>query len=167
MMEWQIYHSIIIEENSKNKGQSITDNQDKWVRNLFKYDLSADEKSVLAKGLKFAITPDKTPVDDYIVVTELVCSDLPPVEANDLRSEVVRILSDGTKPRSNIIKEERTALKKNLSKEKSIVIIPADKDSCIAVMDHEEYQQKVITMLSDERTYKKLNKDPSDNTKRH
>ena len=157
-----------MEKNNKHNkitGNINTEQQDKWIRNLSQYNLSETEKRVLAKGLKFAITPDQTPVDDYIVATELVCKDLPASEANELRCEVVRILSDGPKPKSNITKEEITALK-NLSKEKSIVILPAHKGSCSVVMDQEEYSSKVNAMLSDERTYKKVKKDPSENTKK-
>ena len=150
---------------NKNRTNTNAEQQQKWVRNLSHYNLSETEQRVLAKGLKFAITPDQTPVDDYIVATETVCRDLPTSEANELRCEVVRILSDGTKPKSNITKEERKALK-NLSKENSIVMLPADKGSCTVVMDHDEYTNKVNTMLSDEKTYKKLKKDPSETTKK-
>ena len=83
-----------------------------------------------------------------------------------MRCEVVNILSSNCKTESNISKEERQALK-NLSKEDSIVILPADKGSCTVIMDKDEYCRKVESMLSDEKTYLKLKKDPSDGTKRN
>ena len=46
------------------------------------------------------------------------------------------------------------------------MILPADKGSCTVLMDKEEYYQKVNTMLSDRKTYTKLKKDPSGNTKK-
>ena len=90
---------LILEKNSRNQQTSCPEHQEKWVRNLSKYSLSDAERSVLAKGLKFAITPEKTPTDQYIVSTELACRGLPPQEADQLRCEVVQILSGNTTPK--------------------------------------------------------------------
>ena len=51
-------------------------------------------------------------------------------------------------------------------KEKSIMIIPADKGKASLIMDTDEYEQKVITLLSDDKTYEKLNKGPTPKYKR-
>ena len=42
----------------------------KWVINLCKRELSKAETTVLAKGLNFAVSPDKLPMNEYIVQTE-------------------------------------------------------------------------------------------------
>ena len=44
-----------------------------------------------------------------------------------------------------------------LKKEKSIIILPADKGKATVVMDTDEYEQKVTT--SDDKTYEKLKKE--------
>jgi len=65
----------------------------------------------------------------------------------------------------NITKKERQALVE-LRKEKSVMILPADKGKATVIMDTGDYEQKVKTMLSDDKTYEKLNKDPTPKYKR-
>ena len=88
----------------------------KWVVNLSKYKLSDKETKVLANGLNYAITPDKIPHEDYIVATELAVKSLissAPQHlaqktlsmANNLRSEVVNILTKAKPPKQNIGKK--------------------------------------------------------------
>ena len=57
----------------------------------------------------------------------------------------------------NITKKERQALVEQ-RKEKSIKILPADKGKATSIMDTNECEKKVTTMLSDDKTYEKLNK---------
>ena len=136
-----------------------------WVKNLSKYKLNKEQESVLAKGLNFAITPSKIPVEDFIVSTEEACASLDQGQGEALRFEVTKIISSSKPPPSNITKEERAALTE-LSKEESIQIIGADKGKCVVVMDKEEYQRKANIMLSDEKTYRKITRDPTQKTKR-
>ena len=56
-------------------------------------------------------------------------------------------------PKSSLNKDQRQALK-DLTKEKSILVLPADKGKCTIVMDTDDYETKVKTMLDDE--YEKL-----------
>ena len=46
------------------------------------------------------------------------------------------------------------------------MILPGDKGKATVVMDMDEYEQKVTTMLSDDKTYQKLKKDPAPKYKR-
>ena len=46
------------------------------------------------------------------------------------------------------------------------MILPADKGKAAVIMDKEEYNNKVNTMLSDTNTYKKLTRDPTQAKKR-
>ena len=131
-----------------------------WVKNISKYALKKEEESVLAKGLNFAITPEKSPIEDFIVATELACTNLPTSDANSLRGEAAKILGSNNKPKHNITKSEREAIK-SLQKQDSIIVLPADKGKCVVVMDKTEYLEKANTMLSDTRTYTKLKSDPT------
>ena len=112
----------------------------------------------MAKGLNFAVSPEKLPVNDIIVQTEKACSMLPVEERDGLRAEVCGALKSTQLPKPNIIKEERTAIR-NIGKDKSV--LPADKGKATVIMDTEEYEKKVREMLSDEKTYSKLNSDPT------
>ena len=57
------------------------------------------KKNLLAKGLKFAITPDKTRVDDYIVPTELVQQRLMTYKLRWSRSFQIERNLDPTSPK--------------------------------------------------------------------
>ena len=63
-------------------------------------------------------------------------------------------------PTSNISNEERAAVR-NIGKDTSIMILPADKGKATVVMDKEDYEKKVKDMLSDKQTYLKLDNDPT------
>ena len=67
-------------------------------------------------------------------------------------------------PPSNLSKDEQVALKQ-LQKEPSIIILPADKGKATVVMDKEDYISQATRMLSEERTYEKLSKDPTQSDK--
>ena len=137
----------------------------KWVINLSKYKLTKPQESVLAKGLNYAPTPDKIPVEDYIVATELACQKLPGNEAMVLRSEMAGVLRSAKPPKSNISREERKALN-DLKKEESVLILPADKGKATVLMDVQDYEDKLTEMLSDEKTYEQLSSDPTQRYKR-
>ena len=57
-------------------------------------------------------------------------------------------------------KEEKIALKK-LRKDSSIMILPADKRRATVILDSDKYEDQVKAMLSDEKTYEKLDLDPT------
>ena len=75
------------------------------------------------------------------------------------------VLKSAKIPKSNISKEEREALKE-LGKDKSLIIMGADKGRSTVVTSVNEYEEKVKTMLGDEKTYEKLVVDPTGKYKR-
>ena len=132
----------------------------KWVINLSKHALTSEQKSVLGKGLNFAVSPENIPVDEIITATELACSKLPPCAANDLRAEIVGKVRTARKPEPNISKGEQKAIQE-LKRLDDLVIIGADKGKATVVLDKCEYDSKVKDMLSDESTYEKLSFNPT------
>ena len=81
-----------------------------------------------------------------------------------LRKEIIDELREAKQPKSNLTKEEWTAIKK-LKDDKDIIILPADKGKCLVVMNKKEYIQKMETKLSDETTYTKIDNDPTNDIK--
>ncbi|XP_072036219.1 uncharacterized protein [Amphiura filiformis] len=60
-----------LDTNWRNSGSSVDDsNAEKWVKNLSDRQLSNQEVKVLAKGLNFAVVPERVPVAEFITVTE-------------------------------------------------------------------------------------------------
>ena len=106
----------------------------KWVINLSKRDLSKAETTVLAKGLNFAVSPDKLPMNEYIVQREKARGNLREEERDQLRAEVCSALKSTSLPKSNISKEERAAIR-SVGKDNTIIILPADKGKATVIMD--------------------------------
>ena len=85
--------------------------QDKWVINLSKKELTPQEKSLLQKGPKFAVTPATIPTMEYIsttTVAALQVGELNGVDCSGLYYDVNRILNTfPNKPiHTNITKAE-------------------------------------------------------------
>jgi len=137
----------------------------RWVVNLSKYKLKKNEEKVLAKGLNFAISPAKIPIDDYIIATETACSKIDKQSADHLRAQVTGLLNNRNPPKSNISNEERAAIT-TLQKNKSIMVLPADKGRATVLLDTVVYEEKVKGMLADGKTYGKLTKNPTAQYKR-
>ena len=125
--------------------------------------LSPEHKQVLAiMGLNFAVSPNDVPVEDIVVSTESLIqnTNLSPEVVDNIRAGVAGVLKSSKPPSSNLNKEERSALK-DLQKDKSITILPADKGNCVVVMNSDKYVEQTKAMLSDTKTYKKVNKVPN------
>ena len=109
--------------------------------NLSKYKLSGNQNKILAKGLNYAVTPEKIPTEEFVVAAEQATWSLPQEQKDKLRADVTGVLKSAKVPKQNITREERTALK-GLQKEKSITILPADKGKATVIMETREYQEK-------------------------
>ena len=105
--------------------------QDKWVINLSKKELTHEEKSLLQKGPKFAVTPATIPIKEYISTTSVAAfqaGELNGVDYSGLYHDVNRILNTFTNKsvHTDITKSEHLALE-NLRKDKDHIIVRADK----------------------------------------
>ena len=139
--------------------------QDKCVLNFFKKELTSEEKSLLQKGPKFAVTPATIPIKEYISTTTVVAlqaGEPNAVHCSGLYHDVSRILNTYTnKPiHTNITKGEHLALE-SLRKDKDHIIVTADKGVALVVMDKAEYITKCEVLLQDNSVYQHLPKDTS------
>ncbi|KAI8516403.1 hypothetical protein Bbelb_049840 [Branchiostoma belcheri] len=148
----------------KTTTQAKTD--ERWVKNLSSHTLTEPEKSLLSKGLNFAVAPNKIPSIDIVTETESAIrrARLPQRQAEALRTKVATTLKVSKPPASNITREEGTALK-DLATDQDILILPADKGRCTVVLDREQYDRKVQDLLGDKDTYMPLKKDPTNKFK--
>ena len=129
------------------------------MRNLSERTLTESETDVLALGLNFAVAPKAVPVVDIIAAVECAASELPEERALEFRAEVKKCLQNARKPRPNLGKEQREALKK-LREDDSIVILPADKGNATVVLNKEDYEKKVENIL-DGRDYEVVKTNPT------
>ena len=129
--------------------------EDKWVANHSSRVLSEKEKEVLSKGLNFAPTPMRIPVPEIIIAVEEGLSKINSNDAKLSRNSIIGVLNKAIVPRQNITPEEIKAMK-NLQKDDSIIILPADKGKATVILDKVDYDRKITTMLFDNKTYKKF-----------
>ena len=139
--------------------------QNNWVITVSKKELTPEERSLLQKGPKFAVTPATTPIKEYISTTTvavLQAGELNGADCSGLYHEVNRILNTFTnKPiHTNITKAEHLTLK-NLRKDKDHINVTADKGVTLVVMDKTEYIKKCKGLLQDNSVYQHLSKDTS------
>ena len=135
-------------------------NPDRIIINHSSYQLSDIEKTVLAKGLNFALPRKKLNYADYLTPYEILFRDLKELSVDDSILEIVKVdmkkicLSSFEnfkfKDELNITPDELKALK-------DIIIQKADKGNSVVILNKRDYIEK---MLSDIDKFKKLNVKP-------
>ena len=101
---------------------------ERWVVNHSSRELSRQEREVLAEGLKYAPAPTKIPVKKIVASIE---DGLRKVKTPDARNNIVGISKKAKPPQSNLSPDERRAL----SRDGTIVILPADKGKATILLD--------------------------------
>ena len=151
--------------NTSNTFNSAVTSSTSWVIDLSKKDLTPEEKPLLQKGPKFAVTPGTIPIKEFIsttTVAALQAGELNGVDCSGLYHDVNKIPNTFTnKPiHTNITKVEHLALE-NLRKDKDHIIVTVDKGMALVVMDKTEYITKCEALLQDNSVYQHLSKDTS------
>jgi hypothetical protein len=111
------------------------------------------------KGLNFAVTPHRIPFENIITGIESGIDKLTQKEAETIRQKTCNILRSSKLPKPNITHEERQAIKK-LNSNDQIIVLPADKGNTTVILDKNDYDSKITSLLSDTSTYKIHNRDP-------
>ena len=82
-----------------------------------------------------SITPQKLPVEDYVLLTEEACSKIQDFKARDqLRKEAMGLLHAAKPCRQNLTKGERHAMK-TLQADDTRMVLPFDKGKGVVVVD--------------------------------
>ena len=140
-------------------------NPDEIIINNLSYQLSDIEKTVLAKGLNFALPPKKLNYVDYLTPYELLFRDIKELSVDDSILERVKVdmkkicLSSFEnfkfKDELNITPDELKALK-DLSSRKDIIIQKADKGNSVVILNKSDHIKRMTEMFSDIDKFKKL-----------
>ena len=112
----------------------------------------------------FAVTPQTIPMDTIISNTEATACRLDLQTAKKLGSQVTCVLQKARPPKWNLpvhLQEAARALRED----RTIVILPADKENSTVILYRSEYELKLEDMLLD-GTYKKLKRDPASKVER-
>ena len=147
-------HNLFLNNSYHN---SVTShNPDKVIFNFSSHVLNTTEKSLLSKGLNFAIPPKNINYADYMIPFELLYRDVDSSEVFNLDKEFIKsrfrysaFSSDKDTSRTfekNLPKVEFD-VSKVLLKNKDIIIQKADKGNTVVVLSRKDYVCKMKTFL--------------------
>ena len=124
--------------------------------NLSEQKPSDDQNTVLTKRLKYTVTRNNVPVEEFVIVAEQATRSLPQEQKASF-GQTLQVSRITESP-----KTESTRTRKNnaegVSEGEVHHHIPF-------IMEKEEYQEKITKLLSDKLTYEKRKKDPTRNDK--
>ena len=146
-----------------NQGSSNEEPNPKWVINLSNKPLTPAQRSVLAKGPNFAVTPRQPPNLEYITAIEAACTKLSQQDAEELRANINRVLRSSHPPKPNLTRAQNAALRE-LKGDRDCIVLTADKGVAMVVMDKQDYINKANQLLN-QNTYKVISKDPTNTIK--
>ena len=127
-----------------------------WYVNPSKTSLHDSELEVLRKGVP---TPSRIPVSQIVTSVERGLSKVPEEEAIIAHRHICSVLLRARLPPSNLPPPLHNVL--NNLKRGDVFILPADKGRATVVLERTEYDAKMLEMLSDVNTYRKLDRDPT------
>ena len=93
-----------------------------------------------------------------------MCQSLDTNTAEELRSEVYRVLRQPHQLKPNLKKEEMVAMKQ-LKTDRNYMVFTADKGVMLVVMDRSDYIKKAKELLEDTNTYRTIQIDPTSRLK--
>ena len=126
--------------------------------------LTKAQEKILSHGPNYANVTKEPPIGEYTAQVEKVCQSLKQGEAEELRGEVKLIMKKIKPPKSNISKEEARAIKE-LKNDHERMVLTADKQVSMVVMNKEDYEKKSEELLS-QSTYRVLPSDPTTKQKK-
>ena len=145
------------------QGSSNEEPNPKWVINLSNKPLTPAQRSVLAKGPNYVVTPRQPPNLEYITAIEAACTKLSQQDAEELRADVNRVLRSSHPPKPNLTKAQNLALRE-LKRDRDCIVLTADKGVAMVIMDRQDYINKANHLLN-QSTYRSIAKDPTSSIK--
>lgn len=170
--------------NSKNKLVPLVDDQKHLIVNLSDFKLTKAQCSILEKGLSFSPTPfnfDKFDIlrsfNDFfrqIKFSALYTNnkdsstdvknkeDCIEFYQNCVLADISKLLPKYNKQQQkpNLSESEKRALSE-LKRNKDIIIKKADKGGAVVILNRIDYINEAMRQLNDDKSYKKLDEDPS------
>ena len=88
----QVARSFPNRHNTPQGSSPLEEPSPKWVINLSSKPLTPAQRSVLAKGPNFVVTPKHPPNLEYITAIEAACTMLSQQDAEELKANINRVL---------------------------------------------------------------------------
>ena len=148
-------------------GSKLHHNPNKIIHNFSSYQLSEIEKSLLCKGLNFALPPKKLKFENYLLPFELlfrnICDENQRNESilhlkskiKDVGLSSFRLYNKKDHGFENLSEEQYQAFL-SLSKNNDIIIQKADKGNTVVLLDKSSYIKKMEELLADTSKFVKV-----------
>ena len=144
-------------------GSSLSEEPNpKWVINLSSKPLTPAQRSVLAKGPNFVVTPRHPPNLKYITAIEAACTKLSQQDAEELRTNINWVLRS-SQPQTQPNQSSNSA-RRELKRDRDCIVLTADKRVAMVIMDRQDYICKANNLVS-QNTYKTIQQDPPNTIK--
>ena len=148
-------------------GSELKHNSDDVIRNYSSYQLSDVEKSLLSRGLNFAIPPKKLKYQEYLLPFELLYWDV--IDVNEVKDSLIhlkarlkdvglssfRLYNENDHRFENLVSDEYVAFL-GLAGNDNIIIQKADKGNTVVIVDKSSYVQRMEDLLSDTSKLQKI-----------
>ena len=149
-------------------GSKLKHNPEEVIHNFSSHNLSTSEKSLLCKGLNFALLPKDLKFENYLLPFELLFRNI--YESGDkdesllhLKSKIkdvglssYRVYNKKDHHYENLSPEEYDAFV-NLSNNKDRIIQKADKGNTVVLLDRSSYVTQMEELFSDKSKFTKVN----------
>ena len=112
-----------------------------WAINLSGKLLTQAQRSVLAKGPHFVVTPRHPPHLEYIIAIEAACTKLGQQDAEEPRAEINRVLRSSHLPKTNLTKAQSQALREQKG-DRDWIVLTTDKRVAMVIIDRQDYINK-------------------------
>ena len=119
----------------------------KWDINLSSKSLTSAQRSVLAKGPSFVVSPRHPPNLEYITAIESACTKLSQQDAEELRANINQVLRSSHPPKPNLTKAQSLALRE-LKRDRDHIVLTADNGVAMVIMDRQDYINKANCLLN-------------------
>ena len=126
--------------------------------NLSSKPLTQGQRSVLAKGPNFAVSPKQPPNLEYITAIEAAYTKLSQQDAEELRADITNPKVFPS-PKPNLTKAQNLALRE-LKRDWDCIVLTADKGFAMVIMDRQDYLNKANSLLN-QNTYRSIPRDPT------
>ncbi|XP_044757770.1 uncharacterized protein LOC123315929 [Coccinella septempunctata] len=153
----------------KNKNSNTNTTHTEWVTNLTDTDIPETVLEILSLGPNYGMEykTENIPITDIVASLETGIINLEPEIQSKIRTDITNTITNfkNKNPKRNReqdilnkkIKETTTFLKNN----PQLKILKPDKSNKTVIMNNSDYKHKILEHLNDKKTYKKLNRDPT------
>ena len=109
--------------------------------NLSSKPLTQAERSVLAKGPHFVVSPRHPPNLEYITAIESVCTKLGQQDGEELSTDINRVLRS-SHPQTESTEAHFQAIRE-LKRDRDHIVLTPDKGIAMVIMDRQDYKKQI------------------------